>query len=757
MFFRFIFVVLVLSFSICANGELVNSIVIQGNERIEGDTIKSYLDITPGVNFDSENIDSSVKKLYSSNLFQKIDLSVQNGKLYIKVIENPKLNLVVFEGNSKVKSKDLESEVALKPRAIYTKAKVQEDVNRIIDLYHKNGRFSAKVTPQIIMLPQNRVNLVYKIDEGPVAKIGRIVFSGNKAFSDSTLRSELSSKETRWYYFLSSSDQFNPSRLEYDRELLSRFYNSRGFADFKIISIITNISDNRERFYITVTIDEGDKYNFGEIKLESQLQSSNISLDELRKAIVTKSKDVYDVRKVEKSVDSMIKIINDQGYAFVDIEPNAQLDNEKKLVNVTYYIGESRKVYINQINIKGNVRTADKVIRREFRLAEGDPYNSTKITRSERRINNLDYFEPTNIETARTDKSDKVDLNIEVQEKSTSSITLAGGYSTADGPIGKIGFNETNLFGNGQYLSLAFTRAAKSIDAVLGFTEPYIYGKSLSGGFDLFTSTLERNDSQYRNYDKKSKGIILRAGYEITENLSHNVHYNFTFSDISNLPDDASVYIRDQEGKRTSSMIGHGFVYDRRDRSNNPTEGYMIGINQDFAGIGGTTKFLKHSITARKYYPIINEDVILLIGADAGHIKGLNGQNVNIADRFFVGGAESLRGFDSYGIGPRDKNKDTTLGGNIYYTGTTELKFPLGVGKELGLFGSAFVDAGSLYKVDYADTSGVLDSKKIRVSYGFGIGFSTPMGPIRLHYAIPIRKASFDKTKNFDIAFRTDF
>ncbi len=757
MIYRYIFLVFTIFFTCYANGQTVSSIVIQGNERIEEDTIKSYLDITPGKAFTNEDLDNSVKKLYSSNLFQKIDVTPQGDKLFIKVVENPKLNLVVFEGNSKVKTKDLESEISLRSRAIYTKAKVQEDVNRIIDLYNKNGRFSAKVTPQIITLPQNRVNLIYKIEEGPVAKIGKIVFAGNKVFSDSTLRTELSSKETRWYYFLSSSDQFNPSRIEYDRELLTRFYNSKGYADFKIISIITNISDNKERFYVTITLDEGDKYNFGEINLESQLQSSNLSLASLKAEITTKPKDLYDIRKIEKSIDKMIKKINDQGFAFVDIDPHVNLDTEKKLVNITYYIGESRKVYINHINIKGNVRTADKVIRREFRLAEGDPYNNTKISRSEKRINDLDYFEPTNIDTVRTEQLDKVDLNLEVQEKSTASLNFAGGYDTANGPIGKIGFNETNLLGNGQYLSISFAKAQRTLDTSLSFTEPYLFGRPLSGGFDIFSSTVNRNDNQYRNYDKKVKGFVLRSGYNLTENLNHNVHYNLSFSDISNVSSDASVYLIDQQGKRTTSMIGHGFAYDRRDKVNNPTEGYIIGVNQDLAGLGGTAKFLRHTVTGRYYYPVINDDLILLLGADAGQIHGTQNKDVNIVDRFFLGGPESLRGFDSYGVGPRTKDKNSSLGGNIFYSGIAELKFPLGLGKELGLFGSTFIDAGSLYKVDETDTSGIDDSKKLRAAYGFGIGFTTPMGPIRLHYAIPIRKATFDKTKHFDIAFRTDF
>jgi outer membrane protein insertion porin family len=295
------------------------------------------------------------------------------------------------------------------------------------------------------------------------------------------------------------------------------------------------------------------------------------------------------------------------------------------------------------------------------------------------------------------------------------------------------------------------------MDIELGFTEPYMFGRPISGGFDIFTNSSERDDKHFKPFDKKSKGFTLRSGYNLTENLSHNVHYDLVMTNVSNLSKDASVYMLDQKGKRTNSLIGHGFNYDRRDRAMNPSEGYIISLNQDFAGVGGTAKFLRHSVAVKSYFPIVNDDVVLLVAADAGHMRGVSGKKINIVDRFFVGGADSLRGFDSYGIGPRAKDKNTALGGDVFYKGTTELKFPLGIGKELGLFGSVFADAGTLYKVDVADKGGIWDSRKIRSAYGFGIGFSTPMGPIRVHYAIPISKAKFDETKNFDITFRTDF
>ncbi len=756
MICRFVFLAFAIFFSFTASAEVINKIVIQGNERVEDETIKSYIDITLGANFTRDNLNDSIKKLYSSNLFQKVDLTEQGSTLYVKVIENPKINLVVFEGNSKIKSKDLEAEISLKPRSIYTKAKVQEDVNRIIDLYNKNGRFSAKVIPQIIVLPQNRVDLIYKIEEGPMAKIGKIVFVGNNEFSDSRLESELSSKETHWYYFLSTSDQFNPVRLEYDRELLTRFYNSRGYADFKIISIITNVSEKKERFYITITLDEGSKYDFGQINLVSDLKANNINLDDLKADITTKENDVYDIRKVEKSIDLMIQQINDKGYAFVDIDPEMHLDQEKKLVNITYHIGESRKVYINRINIKGNVRTADKVIRREFRLSEGDPYNATKLNRSEQKINDLDFFERANIDTLATEDPDKVNLNLELQEKSTSSINLAAGYSTTDGPIGKIGFSEPNLMGSGQQLDLSLSKSQYRFDSTLSYTQPYMFDMPISGGFDIFTQSMSHDSSQYRSYDQSAYGFVLRSGYDVTEYLAHNVYYGLTKSDISHVASNANSAIQNQAGHHTSSMVGHNLVYDKRDSAINTTEGYIVTVSQDFAGLGGDTKFLRHTAKGRYYHPIITDDIVLVLGAEGGRIDGLDNKDVNISDRFFLGG-ESLRGFNYYGVGPRAQSDNEALGGNIYYTSTAEVKFPLGFGKELGLFGSVFADAGSLYHVDNPTNAQIWDSKKIRSSLGAGIGFTTPMGPVRIYYAVPVIKTNFDREKNFDISFKTTF
>lgn len=738
--------------------EVINQIIIEGNQRIEIETIKSYIDIAPGVNFNSEQLDSSIKKLFASNLFSRVNINVNSGKLIVSIVENPKINLVVFEGNSKVKTKDLEDEIELRPRGIFTKAKVQEDVNRIIDLYSKNGRFSIKVTPQIILLEQNRVNLIYKIEEGPVAKIAKIAFFGNEAFSESRLQSEMSSKETRWYYFLSSSDQFNPNRIEYDRDLLTKFYHSRGYADFKISSVVTNFSEKKDLFYITFTIDEGKKYKFGKIDIKSELKSNKVNINELKKLIVTKENKVFDSRKIERSIDQMIININDMGFAFVDIEPEIILDKEKAIADVTYHIGDGQRVYINQIKISENLRTSEKVIRREFRIAEGDPYNATKLKRTERRINDLNFFEETSIETSSTDSADKVDLKIAVQEKSTSSIILSGGYSTADGPIGKVNFSELNFLGNGQQLDIGVGKSRKNLDLGLSFTEPYMFDKRIAGGFDIFSRNSTSDQRHGKSFDEKSYGFTLRATYEIRENLYHNIHYDFNIKNLSNVPSNASVYIISQAGTRSTSLIGHGLFYDRRNSTLNPTEGYTLSANQEFAGVGGSTHFLRHTARAQYYYPVYNEDVIFTISGEVGHIQGLNNTGVNILNRFNIGGADSLRGFDFNGIGPRDPSDGSSLGGNTFYSGTAEIKYPLGFGKEIGLFGFTFVDAGSLYTIDVAQEKQINDSKKIRAAYGTGIGFKTPMGPIRLYYSPGvISKTSFDRTKRFDISFKTNF
>jgi outer membrane protein insertion porin family len=739
--------------------DIIKSVVIKGNHRVDANTIKSYMLISDGQRYNKDLADESLKRIYATDLFSDVSIEKSNSTLVVNVTENPTINKVFFEGNKKIKDKELQSELALKSRMVYNKSKLQGDINRVIQVYNNNGRYAVKVSPKIVQLPQNRIDLIFEIDEGPKSKIEKIIFIGNNYYSDAKLQSIISSQEARWYNFLTSDDIFNPGRVEFDKELLTKFYKSQGYADFEVISAISDLSIKKDRFIVTYTIREGKKYNFGKISIDNKL-SGRKKID-FSGDIVTAEGKLFNQGLIDKTIDNVTAKLNDIGYPFVQIIIQDDLDKEKAIANITYVIQEGAKLYLNKINITGNSRTADKVIRREFRIAEGDPYDASKIKRSEQKIKNLDYFENVDMKISQSDKDDKFDVDLSVSEKSTASIKFAGGYSTREGPLASIGIKETNLFGNGQEIDFDVMRAKNSFNVDMGFTEPYFMDRNLSAGFDVYNLSDFKDDSQNRVYSQTRRGISPRIGYYITEHLSHSLSYNFQNINISNVDSNASILIQEQAGLRRKSSIAQQFVYDKRDADINPTDGYLFSLKQEYAGIGGNTNFIKHDIRARYYRPIIGDDIILRIYGDAGYMFGTSGKPVRIDDRYFIGG-DDLRGFDYSGIGPRPQNTQLfaqdSLGGNIYYTGSAEINFPIGTKKDLGLGGILFVDAGDLYKVDNLQSiqqTQIFNQSYIRLSVGMGIKVSTPIGPVVFNYGVPIRKQPYDRLRRFLISFTT--
>ena len=413
----------------------ISDIRVEGNQRIEISTVVSYLGLKPGDSYKESDVDNALKNLFATGFFSDVKLLRQGGTLIVNVTENPVISKVVFEGNDRVETKDLEKEIELKPRSIYSRDKVQSDVKRILDIYRRGGRYNATVEPKIIKLDQNRINLVYEISEGPTAKVQKITFIGNENFDNDTLRKSVRTEETRWYKFLSDNDKFDPDRLQFDQELLRRFYNNEGYADFQVKSATAELSPKKDAFYLTFVIEEGVQYTLGKISVDNQLQGKD--KPDLEKLITTKAGKTYDASKVEDSIDAMTKELGNHGYAFVDIQPKLDKDRDKKIANLTYVIKPGPRVYVERINITGNVRTLDEVVRREFRLKEGDPYNTALMQRSEQRINNLGYFEKAQIKNEPGSAPDKTVVNVDVKEKSTGEINLGAGYSTTDGVLGQ--------------------------------------------------------------------------------------------------------------------------------------------------------------------------------------------------------------------------------------------------------------------------------------------------------------------------------
>lgn len=730
----------------------VKFIHVEGNQRVEVETVLAYMDIHQGDPFDAKLVNQSLKKLFSTGLFEDATITRDGAGLLVKVIENPIINEIKFEGNKRIEDDALESEVKLYPRAVYTKSRAKEDMSRILDIYRKSGRFSASVTPKIERLDQNRINLVFEIDEGPKTVVRRILFVGNKKFSDRSLAKAIQTKEKVWYRFFSGNDTYDEDRLTFDKELLRRFYVTRGYADFQVTSTIVELTPEKDAFFITFVVKEGEKYDFGDITVVSDIP--HVDTNKLTPVLTTKKGEVFNAEHIENSIEAMTNVLSEQGYAFITIDPHFKLDPEARKVNIEYVVKEGAKVYVDKINIKGNVRTLDQVVRREFRLDEGDPYNAAKIRRSRDRIRNLDFFEKVDIQNVRhEDAPDKVDLDVDVKEKSTGELNFGAGFSTSEGALANASIRERNLLGKGQDLRFNVQTAQRSLQTDIGFTEPYFLDKEVAAGFDLFHITRDFSDES--SFDSQTEGATLRATYAISEYLQHSVRYSLRSDTISNVSPFASRFVRDQEGQNTSSLVGHSLIYDKRDNKIETKEGYYLRFNQDVAGLGGDSKFFRNELRAAYYMPLINDDVVLQFSGNAGNVTGLAGEGVRINDRFFVGGND-LRGFRRSGIGPRDITTSDALGGNTYYTVSAETTFPLGLPDELGFKGALFTDAGSLFDLD-ASGPEIADKPSIRASVGAGVAWSSPLGPLRIDIGFPIKKEKFDREQMLRFSFGTRF
>jgi outer membrane protein insertion porin family len=730
-------------------GGTIQEIRIEGTQRVEPETVRSYLLVQPGDPFDADRIDRSLKALFATGLFSDVSLHREGDALIVRVVENPVINRIAFEGNHRLSDETLNEEIQLKPRTVYTREKVQSDVRRILDLYRRNSRFAATVDPKVIPLEQNRVDLVFEINEGPVTGIAGINFIGNHAFSASRLRQVIQTKESRWYRFLSSDDTYDPDRLTYDRDLLRKFYLSEGYADFRLVSAVAELAPSRDGFLITFTADEGERYHFGKINISNQLAA--IDPNFLRGLLKTQEGDWYNADAVEASITALTDGLGNLGYAFVDIQPNVQRNADTRTVDVTYTIKEGPRVYVERIDITGNVRTLDSVVRREFRLVEGDAFNASKLHRSEQEIKNLDFFSKVSITNVPGSAPDKTIINTELQEKSTGEFSVGVGYSTADGPLANIGIHERNLLGRGQDLRLDTVVALRDDQLDLSFTDPYFLGRRLAAGFDIFADN--RDLTSISGFSQFTVGGDLRLGYQITEPLRQTWTYTLRQDRIYNVQSTASIYIQQQAGTRNTSDVGQTLLYDKRDNRQDPTSGYYASLSTDMAGLGGDVAFARAGASGGIYYPLTPSYIVSLTG-EGGHILGIN-QNVRIEDRYFVGG-DNLRGFQTGGIGPRDSVTHDSLGGETYYVGSANLSYPLGLPQELGITGRAWSDFGSLSGISPCCTD-ILTSHLLRVSAGVGVSWKSPLGPIKLDIGYPIVREPFDRSQLLHISFGTRF
>jgi outer membrane protein insertion porin family len=695
----------------------------------------------------------------------------EGSTIVIIVAENPIVNRVAFEGNKEIEDETLSAEVQMKPRAVYTRARVQSDVQRIMDLYRRQGLYAAQVNPQIINLDNNRIDVVFEINEGPSTKVRAINFIGNSAFSDSQLRYIVSTTQTNLLSFLKNTNIYDPDRLNLDRELLRQFYLKNGYADARIVSATADLDADGRGFFITFTIEEGERYRFGNIDIESALPSLNV--DGLRRAILVRPGRVYNAEKVEKTVEALTIATSQQGYSFGQVRPRFERDESTHTMGVIFVIDEGPRVYIERINIVGNFRTQDDVIRRQFRLAEGDAYNRLLVEAARKRLRNLGFFKTVEIETEPGSSPDRVVLVVSVVEQPTGELSFGAGYSTSEGVIGDISITERNLMGRGQYVRLGFSGSLERMQVDFSFTEPRFLDRNLAAGFDLFHKEVDFLD--VASFKQRDTGGALRLGFPIAEDTQLGLRYRFEREEIYDVARNASLAVVESEGVANVSSVGYTVAYDTRNIAMNPTSGAFVSFSQDLAGVGGDVNYIRSVADARGYYPITNK--LTLVGrAQGGVIEGWGGDDVRMTDLFFKGG-ETIRGFKRAGIGPRDAcenpitgdrvgdcRKDS-LGGKVFWATTAELRFPFPfIPDNLGMQGAIFLDAGSLYDpseqaLDAVAREGsyILNTSDVRMSTGFSIIWQSPLGPLRADIAEALLKADFDKTEIFRFGASTNF
>ncbi|WP_397506433.1 outer membrane protein assembly factor BamA [Qipengyuania sp. R86523] len=732
--------------------DVVRTIAVSGAQRLEPQTILSYIKLRPGDTWTQAAGDAVLKDLYATELFSNASVVNRDGNVVITIVENPVINRIILEGNKRIKNDKILPEIRLSPRQIFTRSKVRADVARIIELYKRQGRFAATVEPKMVQLSQNRVDIVFEISEGPKSKVRQINIIGNDAFSDGELRGEMLTKQARLTSFFSSNTSYDPDRLAFDQQKLRQFYLTEGYADFRVVSAVAELTPDKRDFIITYVVEEGERYKFGEVDVESQIRDFDDASMTAR--LPMQGGDWYDAKQVEDTVEQLSELAGTFGYAFADVAPEFSRNQDSLTMDVSFVLREAPRVYVERIDVNGNTLTQDKVIRREFRLAEGDAFNSLSVARSTARINSLGYFQE-NFEINQVEGSapDRIVLEANVEEQATGELQLSAGFSSLESFILAGSIRQRNFRGRGQTVGLSLNYSRYSKSAQVSFSEPYVFDRNISAGVDIYrrdTNSFNfRNNERNTTFEQSTTGLQVRAGVPLTEYVSAIGSYTFNYDDVSL---DEGLYFSDRDGdgiatcdpilasrylceaigERTSSIVGLTFNYDTLNSRLRPSRGETVSWTTEFAGLGGDVKYVRSRARAAKYWPV-GAGFIFSVTGEGGWIRSLEdnsvaGQDdVRLTDRYFLGEPQ-MRGFDIRGVGPRivrlqylnddgddatplvpqtieealasDQRVDDALGGKAYYLGRAELEIPLGSGaREMGLRPSIFLDVGSLFSV----------------------------------------------------------
>lgn len=756
-----------------AYAAVVSRIDVRGNQRVDSETIRNYIGIQPGKSFGQGDIDEAVKRLFATGLFATVNINQAGGALVIQVSEYSIVNQVLFDGNKKIKDAQLRSTVQLQPRGSFSNAAMEADIEAIKAAYSRIGRDGAAVTASVNQLEGNRVNVIFHINEGDRTKIRSITFVGNNAYSDGRLRDVLSTKKSNIMSFLTRNDIYDEQRLRADEEALRRFYYNRGYADFQVVSAQADLDASTNEYNITITVDEGDRYTFGDISIDSTI--AEVDPNALKSLLETQSGAHYSAEDVENSIIAMTERLASKGYAFAQVTPRGDRNFSNHTISVLYTIDQGPRAYIQRIEIRGNTRTRDYVIRREFDLSEGDAFNQVLIQRAKKRLDALNFFESVEISTSPGSEPDQVVLVVNVVEKSTGELSIGGGYTTG-GSTGNAGFTvegsigERNFLGRGQSIRLAVAGGASSRDYMLSFTEPYFLGRRISAGFDIYKQT--RTYNTY--YNSEVTGGTIRFGLPLTQNLSTQLAYNLT-SEVYNFTKDGKAagcpaapvsggcWVAPQiqgaigTGSWVKSSVSASLIYNTIDDMKNPHEGLYASFTTEVAGLGGNARFVKLTGRASYYRTLSDEaDIVALVAAGGGHVMPIGAAPLRVFD-LFQSNDRIIRGFAYNGIGPVDGLTGQQLGGTTYFNASAEVQFPLpGIPQSMGLRGALFADAATLYGNPLGATA-ASTALNWRASVGASLMWNSPFGPLRVDYAVPVVKQATDAVQNFNFGISTRF
>ncbi len=748
-----------------------SGIVIEGGQRVDRETVLSYLQFSSPQTATAAKIDESIKALFQTGLFADVNIVRRGATIVIRISENPLINVVNFEGNSEIDDETLQKEVEVKESMIFTKARIQSDTRRVLALYQAKGFYNVKVDPQLIRQPENRVNIAFVISENGKTEVKNITFTGNKSFSADTLQGVLVTKQSSWWNPFLKNNTYDADRLEYDKELLRRYYLKNGFADIQVLAADAHLVPDGSAFEINFAVEEGPRYTVADVAVD--VGKANLDPNGLTRVVKTGVGDTYNASKVDKTVENLTIEAGNQGFVFAKVEPKVDRNSTGNTVNITYQLSEGNRAYVERIDIVGNTRTRDEVIRRELRLYEGDAFNRTLVERARRRLTALDFFSKIEFKEQPGSAPDKIDLIVEVEEKSTGSLTFSIGYSSVEAVVGSVSVAERNLFGRGLQAKLNTTLSFVKQQVDFSYTDPYFLGSPISAGFDVFATQTDNQTAS--SYSSRVVGGALRTGFELDEFSSVNFKYYLAYRSVYGIDQlTSSPAVFAQVGESWKSAVSASYTYDDLDNPNNPTSGFRGQIVEELAGLGGDAYYAKTELHAFYFIPLFDDQVVVKLEGNAGHIQGIGGNNVPLQDRFFKGG-DSFRGFSNSGVGPKQLGNDglyDSIGAQDYAIGTIEAQFPLGLPEAFGISGEIYSDFGTAFNT--SDSSiprgtapcnvgtslaacSVSDSSAFRASIGAGIVWNSPFGPLKFEYSYPILKQDTDDLKYFNFSIGTRF